>query len=373
MASYICGYINVKTDPYTVVEAESWDENVFAYEGYSWLRYNGLPGYGCKGKLDYQGRYWFFAYRGDPDNPDVLYLCRATKTDDTITIVYAPIPEFDEQYVPRPNQLTVDKNGFVFFPAGKYKEGTITYPALYSVDARSEDSEEWVFNVFSLETQSKSGCIGIALNKSHTKLVTFVSGVPEIITDRLVVFLNNGDGTISYSSTLLLGSTSTTFAEFPDNIETDVSGGVNDNYSFLVFELDKIIGYNMDTNNGEVTQDDYCGNRIAIQSDGVLLTTYPIVLGVEHEIRRYNPHPSIGGMVVYDDSLTIDAIGAPTHLTEHIDGTTRYIPTGTGEPTGGTPASGSVHNSVTDTIMYNRNNYRYPSVAAKREVYSSVG
>jgi len=379
MASYICGFINPKTNPYTVVEAESWSEDVYAYEGYSWDRYDELPPYGCKGKLDYQGRYWFFAYSGDPNNPTAIYLCRANYNQSTnaIDIAYVQVPLVNEQYVPRPNQLTVDRYGNVFFPAGKCSAGYGSPESaafVYSVDATSDDPDNWVFTINQITIQSgrgsMSGAIGIALNRTHTKLMTYVAGVPGTPTeyDKIIVFDNNFNGSITYNTTELLNTAYEDFTQFPDNIETDVSGGPNDGYSYFVLELDTIVAYNMDTDAIVSTHVDYCGNRIAVRNDGRLLTTFPYTYG-DFEVLQFVPDGGVGGAVLYETTFTITGNGRPLQVAEYVSDETTLVPVVTGLPSESTPEQGEVQEAVDDEQMYQREDYRYPSVATPRERY----
>lgn len=185
---------------------------------------------GCKGKLDYEGNLWFFAVGGL--NSDKFLVKVHWVSGTTFTVTYKQIPTIlagEIEVIPEPNQLTVDIDGNVYFPSGLIAATGFTEFYVAKVTGTTDpDPDNWTvtWTTYSNGFDDAIGTYGVALNRDHTKILTHVwrhgtngDWGAEINTD---------DMTLDAHFSLDLNDAGTY------NIETDVSGGINEGYSYLI-------------------------------------------------------------------------------------------------------------------------------------------
>lgn len=361
MAHYLCGMINQNDD--SVVLAESWSDDVYSYEGFDKGIY---PTYGCKGKQNYQNQFFFFAFEGDPSEPDVVYLVKASLLpDNTIELKYAPIPEvvYEElSFVVKPNQLTIDKNGYVFFPAGRFVVDDMNSAIVFGVDVSDDDPDNWVFTWLDTGIDTISGALGIALNKSHTKMMTYCAASgPEIDLDKVLIFDNDGDGTVSFNSAFNLAGW-TVESPFCDNIETDVSGFTGDGWSyFCLHQWDIIVSFNMDTMSVAYTFDTL-GQVLAVDAFGYVTTMIRINTCPMLPNPIYYYLPVGGGSLVYLGLINMSCPHSKLTHHDHCHTDPLYVY----ESSGLEDDTGEIRRGASTTV-YSLSDYRKICVECPRE------
>lgn len=211
---YICGYIKQTTGDY--LDVPSWAPGIVLFRGP--LHSTTQPqyyNYAMKPKKDYAGNFWFFAkYNMDPT---LLYLVRASlNPDESVSLTYLELRSV-LGYTIEPNQLTIDKNGCVYFPhniPGDLHQGIVKVDP--NTGPWTVTTRIWTFN----ENFAWSACV--TLNKDHSMVVCMHQN-------------NQGMGTVlvAYNTSNLVLAGYKVFGsiesvDIPYNMETDVSGGVHD-------------------------------------------------------------------------------------------------------------------------------------------------
>jgi len=217
---YGCGFVNLTND--AVIEAQL-PPGIITWEGESDGENNG-----SKPKCSYDGKLWFIA--ADEITGLPKYLFRATRVPglpDIIILAVAELPEINEDGdLPIPNQLTVDKFGAVYFPGGDTLDDAGN-PVIIKAVVTSEDpfTIDYIINSMGTGVYSSSHCV--TLNKDHAYIATYATVVSEQGTDVIFSF---------DTSTMLLdnGVVVGTFGQKPYNMETDTSGGLNDEWSYVI-------------------------------------------------------------------------------------------------------------------------------------------
>ena len=292
---FICGYLNLdSTPPFTYSDVErptpgGGVPSMYAYPGEGTGMTNGM-----KSKMGLGKTLWFIAC-DDPTTPTVMYLGRETRNlDDTVSLAWKQIPLIAETYVSHPNQVTIDQWGDVYFTSGTLAVAQANY---YVAKVTSsvinpcvDDPDDWTITwhpnaVGGAGDPTSTGTYGVSLSKNHATLVTFVSAT---------------GGDPSHSDFLAVLSTATMIevtqntlnghqgAPYPYNIETDVSGGGNDNWAFLLAynnpnpgQEQCIVGINMTNpaaafvNNAIQAQTE---RTVSIKTTGVVVTGDPTQL-----------------------------------------------------------------------------------------------
>ena len=291
---FICG--KVRLVDYSFVDVPAPIGGMYAYEGIN----QGRDG-GCKGKTDYLGRFWFFACN-DPITPTVMYLCRCKDNGDgTFTIAYKQLPTYADIVI-TPNQLTIDKSGNVYFPIGANALNSYVVAKVTTNDFDSANPLPGTIYNSIAKQDTYIGTYGIALNKAHSRVMTYVRGTGA-----------NGSPTNDHVGVLATATmTELRFDDMggrgtfiPYNIETDVSGGVNNDYSFFITKISSqvIFIYNMAAGtlstkaaNEIVVAVDRSGNVLAMERTKRCLAN-------PNQISSYPPGPAAGqlqnGTLIY--------------------------------------------------------------------------
>lgn len=192
---------------------------------------------GSKGKLDYQGNLWLIAVGGRDGDKYLVKIHWVSGTTFTVTFKQIPRVLFGEiEVILNPNQLTVDINGNVYFPSGSVTGPTgfdhITMGKLSNT--ADPDPDNWTFTMGDDDTVATNaiGTFGVALNPDHTKILTHVwTSNQQVQGDKWAVW-NTADMTVDTHGGLQPGiNNQGTF-----NIETDMSGGINDGYSYFILD-----------------------------------------------------------------------------------------------------------------------------------------
>lgn len=193
-----------------------------------------------KGKQDYLGNFWFIGI--DTGQPARTYMMRAARDPNTgaISVAYKILPFWNETIVPKPNQVTADKDGNVYFPLGnagglpmanKFVVGKVTSTGAGGSPA-IDPSSDWVITLHEIAAGSRAVSpiyiSGISLTKDHVYGAVYV-------TDSS--FQTNRDGFAFFDTATM------TFVDIArpnknltlvQNIETDVSGGPSDGRMFAI-------------------------------------------------------------------------------------------------------------------------------------------
>ena len=173
---------------------------------------------GAKGKLDYDGDYWFFA-RQDPTGNNVPYLFRAHRDPGTgvITLSYVSLATLGDGDV-CPNQLTVDYLGNVYFPSGNTGGSA---PVIYKGTVTSENPFTMSFTPSEALSVTYDYAVCVTLSADHSKIATITIGdnsTPGISAS--VRFVQTSDMTLIASTNL--GKLYPELFWQPYNAETDV-------------------------------------------------------------------------------------------------------------------------------------------------------
>lgn len=192
---------------------------------------------GSKGKLDYEGNLWFIAVGGRDSDKYLVKVHWVSGTTFTVTFKQIPRVLYGEiEVILNPNQLTVDIDGNVYFPSG-----SVTGPTGFShitmvklSNTTDPDPNNWTYTVGDDDTVATNaiGTFGVALNPDHTKILTHVwTTNQEQFGDKWAVW-DTATMTVDSHGGLQPGiNNQGTF-----NIETDMSGGINDGYSYFILD-----------------------------------------------------------------------------------------------------------------------------------------
>ena len=177
--TYGCGFI--RTSDYAVIEAllpegtESWDGED-----------NGQDN-GFKPKKDYDKNMWFITCDSRTHLPK--YLVRAHVVPgipETIELSVAELPFINEmnQY-PVPNQLTVDKDGNIFFPGGQILDDD-GYPVLVQAEVTNETPFTVKYSTIPVSVPECSfgstHCVTLSIDHSYVSTYATSSGEnPDVI------------------------------------------------------------------------------------------------------------------------------------------------------------------------------------------------
>jgi len=174
---------------------------------------------GMKGKQDYAGNYWFIAVDGSLH----YWLFRAKK------IVASPYIQLDKVSLqslgdPAPNQLTIDQDGAVYFPSSILISGTTR---VFKGIVTSEAPFTMTFTYCALESDAGQ-LYCVTLSKDHSMVACIAQGLLDN-QDSSIYFVQTSDMTLLHTTRLpdLLDIP-------PLNMETDVSGSINDDCGVVI-------------------------------------------------------------------------------------------------------------------------------------------
>lgn len=221
---------------YTVVEVPDIP-GLFTYPGENLGAING-----CRGKQGYDKSFWFFG-TDNPFHPTEMYLINLLWIGGTtFNINYKQLPLLstgEGDQVVTPNQVTVDKNGNIYFPTGTTSSNKYYYIAKITAAEWATDdplTDTIYYNYAGVEGSTYTGTYCVALSKDHSRVMSWVSG--EAPTLDSIVTIRTSD-MVFIDDQAMADSGITT----PLNAETDVSGGDNDGYSVFAAILDGINDY----------------------------------------------------------------------------------------------------------------------------------
>ncbi len=231
---YLCGCLRLLDDSTNYV-FPAWSAGIRAYQGYNLGQMSQAGHYGFRGKQAYAyppeaPAFWFFAVEGDPQQPIKLWLVQARLILGNY-IVYErwEVPPVQE-YMMRPNQLTVDKTGAVWFTAGKYNPSGNCDNVLVKFSGGSFTQITWGSSV--------SGFLGVCLDRYHSKIITYCSSDNDTTYDKVVCF-DTSDNSYVYDSDI--GTYETVTFPFIENIERGF-GSFADYAYFVLIGQGRIIG-----------------------------------------------------------------------------------------------------------------------------------
>jgi hypothetical protein len=283
---YICGFVNPIDMSYVDIPQP---EDVYAFSGETRGGDNGM-----KGKQDRLGRFWFFAC-DNPITPTEIYLIRATDNGDgTYTLRWKQLPLIGTSYKPTPNQLTIDNSDNIYFPSGtlegtgipEYVVGKVTKAQFDSASALPAS----IWTIIAKQGATITGTFGIALNKAHTAIITYCQGVAgdPNYNDRVAVLTAS---TMAEARFDTMGA----LLHPPYNIETDVSGGVNDGLSMWVNASVSVKMYSSaaGTLTGQAVITTY-EMSLSIKANGTVITTERYGRCNTNPDRKYEYTPGAG-------------------------------------------------------------------------------
>lgn len=356
----ICGWLNL--DDYTYYDIQMPAEPVmYAYPGEGGGAINGM-----KAKEDYNKNLWFIAC-DNPSQPAVMYLVRVTRLPgNTYTMAWKQIPLYDETKVAYPNQVTADKNGNVYFPAGYPGNPDSDYWVAKVTNAQAPDPDDWTITWYNHAGPADAeivGSFGIALSKDHLTLVTYVCDYADKHTDFFAVLTCATMAEVVQRSAAIQ-------SDHPYNIETDVSGGGNDGYWFIIIDTGPPSGWSLVAYKpGQVV----VVNALTAQTERTVLikTTGVVVSGDPTGTDEY-AYPVVGAGVLGVGVLN----STPGPATQNHGDAVRVSPAALvnyrywafgrfGGQGGEVREVGALQNTRVATA-----NYKYPSTAAVREAYS---
>lgn len=364
---YICGYYDLVGTYYDVGSPPT--PVMYAYPG---ERLGPTMVNGMKGKANYNNPkdLWFITC-DEIQTPKIMYLVRAVRNSDgTVTLTWKQIPLINQEFLCCPNQVTTDKLGNVYFPSGYLSKSDPNYWVAKVTNAQDPDPANWIITWHQNSMPAdgwNTGAWGISLSKDHSTLVTYVDDAYIAHSDFLAVISTSSMVEVTqHSVSAQIGT-----PPDPYNIETDVSGGLNDNWAFLIrYDEENYVLTGLNMSNPAAAHVD---NALTEQSELTvsIKTTGEIVTGDPTNLNE-TVYPVIGNGVVGVGVQNL--IASVFTLLNHDDIIRNYSPLLNARfwADGSLNGAGGMVEEVTDTTQNTRvstSGYRYTCTAADREDY----